>query len=233
MGRFEIQEKAAAGEIQDLYFSVDIETSGLVPLHNSMFSIGAVAIHGDEIISSFTRNLEVLDPFNFDYDTRLWWQNYPDAWIAHRMLPIVAPNVVFTDFGLWIDSVLQPNEIPVFLAYPATFDFSWCLAYGTKFAPELWKFAFAGFDMQSYAAALLNVPFSQARAKNWPKEWRAGTSTHTHIALDDAIEQAKQFIEMRKWGKKHLRNVISLGRGNATMLGDNVTQFLNQGDSYA
>lgn len=196
--RSEEVDKAADGQLDDLYFSVDIESSGLVPLFHSMYSVGVAAIRGDEIIGTFERNLHVLDPFKRDPDTTEFWNKFPAAWEAHRKGILSQPADAFRELGIWIDEIKKPSEIPVFLAYPATFDFAWCLQYGQAFAPSYWKFAYAGFDMQSYAACLLNIPFSRARGKNWPKKWTNHTSHHSHVALEDSIEQAKTFIQMRK-----------------------------------
>lgn len=191
--------------MSDLYFSVDVETSGPTPLYHSMFSIGVAVIREDKIVSEFTRNLQVLDPYVLEDEpipgyisTKRFWETYPDAWKAHRSGTLYTPEKAFSDLGVWVDEVRQLGELPVFLAYPATFDFAWCLAYGRKFASRDWKFGFSGFCMQSFAAAILNVPFSQARSKNWPRAWKSHTSSHTHIAVQDAVEQAKTFIEMRK-----------------------------------
>jgi hypothetical protein len=197
MGRFEDQEAAARGELADLYFSVDMEASGPVPLYHSMYSFGVAAIRGDEIIGTFERNLFTLNPYVVDPETNLFWNEFPKAWEAHRSGILHPPATAMRELGEWVSSIKLVREIPVFLAYPATFDFSWMMAYGMKFAPDYWEFAYAGFDMQSYAACLLNLPFSQARGKNWPERWTNHTKTHTHVALQDAIEQAKDFIEMR------------------------------------
>ncbi len=46
---------------KELYFSVDIESDGPIPIRNSMLSFGAAAFTEDgELVGKFTRNLELL-----------------------------------------------------------------------------------------------------------------------------------------------------------------------------
>jgi DNA polymerase III alpha subunit (gram-positive type) len=197
---------------QDLYFSVDIETTGLIPVKHSILSLGACAIRDDEIFGQFERNIlpqpgTVMDgedgsnvEAGFD-TTKAFWDKFPAAFAATQVNQVPVKQA-FQEFGSWVKELVRPNEYPIFLAYPATFDFTFCSVLCNLYCPEAWPFGFAAFDMQSYAAALLNVPFSQARAKNWPKEWTKVAGRHEHIALSDAIGQAKSFIAMRKWAKE-------------------------------
>lgn len=191
------REQAANGEKHDLYFSVDVETSGFVPMYHSMFSFGAAVVRGDEIVGTFERNLDVLNPFIQDIDNRRFWDEHPVAWQSHRKNIVKLPTAM-SEFHQWVKSVSRSDEVPVFLAYPAAFDFAWMMGYGERFSPVNYPFGHAALCMQSYAAALLNVPFSQARQKNWPNAWQRHMR-HTHIALNDAMDQAKAFIEMQRY----------------------------------
>jgi DNA polymerase III alpha subunit (gram-positive type) len=189
-------------ETKECFFSVDIESTGLIPIRNSMLSIGAVAIRDNEIIDTFTYNIEELPFAVWDESTLEFWRKFPAALEAAKINP-KSPRFVFTEFGKWVRGTTRKDEIPVFIAYPVTFDFTFCSIYGNTFAPDYWPFGFAGLEMQSTAAAVLNVPFNQARAKNWPKSWTKDTGRHPHIALPDAIQQAKAFINMNK----HLKSM--------------------------
>jgi DNA polymerase III alpha subunit (gram-positive type) len=207
MSRDNIQDTVIETQKKDLYFSVDVETTGLIPVKHSILSLGAVAIRNDEILGEFERNIfpqpeAVWQPAEYGLDSNEeFWNKFPEAFQA-TLVNQVDVKDAFVDFGNWVRGLTRPNEYPVFLAYPATFDFTFCSVLCNIYCPESWLFGFAGFDMQSYAAALLGVPFSQARAKNWPKFWTKVAGRHEHVALSDAIGQAKTFIEMRKYAQQ-------------------------------
>lgn len=241
MSRDTIQDAQIETPKFDLYFSVDVETLGLIPVRNSLISLGAAVIRDDEIIDTFSRNVteqpgtiwggaeEAMDPGMLTI--REFWLKFPEAYKATQVRPIDV-TAAFMEFGTWVRSHVRSSEYPIFLAYPATFDFTFCSVLCNLHCPEYWPFGFAAFDMQSYAAAILNVSFSQARSKNWPKQWRSHTRTHTHIAVDDAIEQAKTFIEMRKWlrDRSVSNSTISTGRGSVAV-GGSFSGFINTGNN--
>ena len=228
MAREAEREAAMRGERKDLYFSVDVETSGLVPMYHSMYSFGVVAIRDGEIVDTFEHNLEPLNPFVRDNDNIRFWKEHQAAWEAHRRFPILKPNVAFNELHEWVRYTTQSDEVPVFVAYPAAFDFGWMEQYGDRFSPDNYPFGHSAFCMQSMAATILNVPFSQAREKNWPEAWRKEMS-HTHIALNDALDQARVFILMQKELPLHRRGVFAANRGVA--IGGNITgSVINIGD---
>jgi hypothetical protein len=51
--------------------------------------------------------------------------------------------------------------------------------------------------MKSYAMALMGTEFRKSTKRNMPKRWFS-KSPHTHVALDDAIEQGHLFMSMLK-----------------------------------
>jgi hypothetical protein len=51
-------------------------------------------------------------------------------------------------------------------------------------------------DVSSYAHAVLKTKlFDDATKSKFPKRWRT-TSPHTHLAVDDAIEQGELFLNI-------------------------------------
>ncbi len=188
----------------DLYISVDIETNGPIIGQNAMLSFGCAALRGDEIVSTFTRNLIIPEGTTTDADTMEFWAQYPDAYKATQVNQD-APEDAFKALCSWVFDLKLEDEIPVFMATPIGMDFSWMFYYGMNVAPVQWwkTFNFQGLDIQSYAVAAFNKPYIHSAKKYWPKKCRKPETwegfTHTHVALDDAIEQALQFVEIRKY----------------------------------
>jgi hypothetical protein len=183
----------------ELYISVDIETDGPVPGLHSMLSIGAAAIRDEEVFSTYSANLELVGTEQ-DQETMLdFWAVFPTAYKATRE-NLVSPAFAIREFCQWVKDMKRPDEIPVFVAYPVTYDFSWLFYYGMNFARKQWwdTFKFQGLDMKSYAMATTGALYTYSDKANWPELWKMETPVHTHLAIDDAIEQAHQFIAMRR-----------------------------------
>ena len=56
-------------------------------------------------------------------------------------------------------------------------------------------FSHSALDMKSFAMALLGKGYRESTKRNMPKTW-FDALPHTHIALDDAIEQGALFCNM-------------------------------------
>ena len=84
--------------------------------------------------------------------------------------------------------------IPVFVAYPAGFDFTFVYWYLIRFAGYS-PFSFSGIDIKTYAMALMGKPYRRSTKRNMPKRW-FDKMPHTHVALDDALEQGALFCNM-------------------------------------
>ena len=83
---------------------------------------------------------------------------------------------------------------PVFVGYPAGFDFLFVYWYIKHFGFDS-PFSFSALDIKTYAMATMKTEYRQSTKKNMPKRWFSD-APHTHIALDDAIEQGKLFCNM-------------------------------------
>lgn len=190
----------------EIYFITDIETDGPIPGPHSMLSFASVAIdeHG-ESLSEFSINLETLPDASAHPVTATFWRSEPDAWAACRS-DTIAPNVAMKAFVKWVYEVVGKHSAPVFVGYPAGFDFTfmfWYLQYFTGGSPFSWS----ALDMKSFAMALTGLPFKQSIKPRLPSEWLPQDMPHTHIALDDAREQAHIFASMIKvWREMHATN---------------------------
>jgi hypothetical protein len=57
---------------------------------------------------------------------------------------------------------------------------------------------FASLDLRSYAAAVLKRQYRHVGKRQYPPEWLDENLPHTHVALDDAIEQGCILINMMR-----------------------------------
>ena len=83
---------------------------------------------------------------------------------------------------------------PVFVAYPTGFDFLFVYWYLIRFTGES-PFSHSALDIRSYAMAVLKKDYRESSKKNMPKNW-FDPEKHSHVALDDAIEQGTLFCNM-------------------------------------
>ncbi len=175
----------------EIYISVDIESDGPIPGPHSMLSFGAAAFTADgTMVDTFTRNLDRLEGASPHPDTDRFWRENPKAYQATRT-DLQPPDKAMPDFLAWVNAL---NGRAVFVAYPAGFDFTFMYWYMIRFAGRS-PFSFSALDMKSFAMALLNSGYRDATKRNMPRRWFS-KRRHTHVALDDAIEQGELFANM-------------------------------------
>lgn len=177
----------------EIYLSTDVETDGPIPGPHSMLSFASAAFTPDkQLLSTFTANLTTLPGAVPDDKTMAWW-NQPENRAAYdaTRTNLQDPALAMTAYVNWIDSL--PGK-PVFVAYPAGFDFLFVYWYLIRFAGRS-PFSHSALDIKTYAMALLKSEYRNATKRNMPKAW-FDDSPHTHVALDDAIEQGHLFCNM-------------------------------------
>lgn len=179
--------------MRELYVSTDIETNGPIVGKHAMLSIGSAVFTADkQLLATFSANLETPPDSESDERTMAWWATQPEAWAACRVNP-EAPKTVMTRYAAWLKTL--PGK-PVFVGYPAAFDFPYVLWYLNHYTGEN-PFGYAVVDIKTYAMAILRKPYHQCGRASMPAEW-FDPSPHTHIALDDAMEQGQLFCNMLK-----------------------------------
>jgi len=176
----------------EVYVSTDIESDGPIPGPYSMLSFASVAFSAEGTeVSHFTANLELLDSATADPDTMAWWAKQGDAYARTRE-NVVNPRYAMEDYVTWLRQL--PGK-PVFVGYPAGFDFTFIRWYLVNFT-GVDPFSFAALDMKTLAMALLGGEFRAATKRNFPKHWFPKNLPHTHVALEDAREQGYIFTKM-------------------------------------
>lgn len=177
--------------MNEIYVSTDIESDGPIPGPNSMLSFGSAAFTRDgTMIGTFSANLETLEGASGDSSTMKWWEGQGDAWTACRQ-DLQKPAEAMKAYVGWVKSL--PGK-PVFVGYPASFDFMFVYFYMIKFVGES-PFSFSALDIKTFAMAKLGLPYRECTKRNFPKHW-FGKTRHTHVAIDDAIEQGELFINI-------------------------------------
>ncbi len=185
---------------QEVYISTDVETDGPIPGPHSMLSLGSAAYLEDKtLVSTFTANLELLPGAEGNPHTMAWWATQPVAWEACRR-DVQSPATAMKAYVAWIKRL---DGRPVFVAYPAGFDFTFVYWYLVRFTGES-PFSHSALDIKTLAMALLGTPYRDSTKRRMPRSW-FDPHRHTHVALDDAIEQGALFCNMLAEARKTIR----------------------------
>lgn len=175
----------------EIYVSTDIEADGPIPGPHSMLSIASAAFLPDKtIVSSFSANLETLPGATQDPRTMEWWQGFPQAWEECRR-DQRSPADAMADYVKWLQAL--PGR-PVFLGWPASWDFMWVYWYLVRFTGER-PFRESALDIRSYAMGMRRSNFHMTSRSYLPKRW-FDERPHSHVALEDALEQGAIFCNM-------------------------------------
>ena len=180
-------------QINEVFFSTDVETDGPIPGPNSMLSFASAAYRDEKLIGTFAANLELLDGAFPNPDTAKFWSENISAYEQTRV-DLRSPETAMKAYVAWVKSL---GGKPVFVAYPAGFDFMFAYWYLIRFAGES-PFSFSALDTKTAAWAVLGGEYRGATKRNMPKRWFPEGKPHTHVALDDAIEQGELFLNIRR-----------------------------------
>lgn len=178
----------------EIYVSVDVEADGRIPGRHSMLSFASAAFTLEKaVLATFSANLETLEGAGCDPQVMAWWRGQPAAWAACRENPR-DPAEAMDAFASHLKTAVGRHGKPVFMGFPAAYDFGWINWYLHAFTGGN-PFGISGLCLKSTAAAILKCDYRQASKRNFPKRW-FDRLPHTHVALDDAIEQGAMGINM-------------------------------------
>lgn len=182
---------------EEIYISIDVETNGPIPGKYSMLSLGAAAYLLDKtLVDTFSINFKTLPNAIEHPETMAWWLNREKTYNLTRV-DQVEPKEAMSNFLEWIEDttlVEDKKYKPVCVCYPSGFDFTFIYWYFSNFLDEC-PFGFSALDLKSYACAVMGTPFKRTTKSRMPKHW-FDKFEHTHIAVDDAIEQGALAINM-------------------------------------
>lgn len=182
--------------MKEIYFSIDIETDGPIPENNSMLSCALVPCTRNEIIDDgISVNFELLPNAIQDKETMNFWSKYKKEYEATRnnLLNPVEGIKLLNEYIIKTSDKLQP----VIIGYPVFFDYMFFYWYQIKFT-NYSPTSFSALDIKTLASEKLQIPYKMSTKRNFPKHWFDPNKKHTHIALDDAYEQAYMFIKMNE-----------------------------------
>ena len=176
----------------EIYVSTDIEADGPIPGPHSMLSFASAAYLADKtLISTYSANLATLPQAQAHPATMAWWQQFPQAWEACRV-HVRPPEQVMPEYLAWLQAL--PGR-PVFVGWPASWDFMWIYWYLVRFTGER-PFRENAVDIRSYAMGMRKSDFRRTTRSYLPQRWYDQGLHHTHVALDDAREQGALFCNM-------------------------------------
>jgi hypothetical protein len=175
----------------EIYVSTDIEADGPIPGPYSMLSLGSAAFRGDgSLIGTFSANLKTLDGASEHPATMAWWAGRPEAWKACRENPRDVREAM-EEYVSWLEGL--PGR-PVFVGYPAAYDFTFVYWYLIRFAGRS-PFSHSALDIKTLAMVLLRTEYRATTKRAMPRRW-FGDAPHGHVALGDAIEQGQLFCNL-------------------------------------
>ncbi|SEL73200.1 hypothetical protein SAMN05216359_11530 [Roseateles sp. YR242] len=177
--------------MNEIYLSTDIETDGPIPGPHSMLSFASAAYTADkQLVATFSANLETLPGASAHPETAAWWATQPEAWAA-CLTHLETPESAMRRYVDWITTL--PGK-PVFVGYQAGFDLLFVYWYLIRFTGKS-PFSFSALDIKSYGMAVLGTDFRATTKRQMPKHW-FDALPHTHVALDDPIEQGAMFCNI-------------------------------------
>lgn len=176
---------------REIYVSTDIESDGPIPGPHSMLSFASAAFWPDKtLVGTFSANLDTLPGATGHPETMAWWATQPEAWAACRA-DLEPPEAAMQRYLTWLQGL--PGK-PVFVAYPVAFDFMFVCWYLQRFTGQN-PFSHSALDVKTLAMAMLKRDYRNSTKRNFPRHWFDDVP-HTHVALDDAIEQGRMFCNM-------------------------------------
>lgn len=186
----------------DAYFSADVETDGPIPGPFSMLSFALVyaGSFDGKLFSRPTNYKTILykevKPISETFQQEALEVNGLDR--SRLRLEGETPDKAMTAAYRWVKEIAgQAN--PVLVAYPLSFDWSWLYWYFIRFSEIGSPFGYSQcFDIKTALAVKAGVPVSEAGRSRLDQSLKAKHS-HTHHAIDDAIEQAEIFANVFEW----------------------------------
>jgi DNA polymerase III alpha subunit (gram-positive type) len=176
---------------KEIYVSTDVEADGPIPGPHSMLSLGCAAYtSGKQLLATFEANLETLPGAQGHPETMKWWAGQPQAWQDCRS-NLQQPASAMQRFHEWLRAL--PGK-PVFVAYPAAYDFMFVYWYLIRFVGSS-PFSHSALDTKTLAMVGLQSGYHEASKRHMPARW-FDDLPHTHKALDDAIEQGALFCNI-------------------------------------
>lgn len=163
-----------------------------------MLSFGLAAFTLEkQLVGTFSRNLELLDGADLDERTMKWWAQAGQAEAYKKSREdLNSARGAMVDCKSWLDEMRVYGR-PIVCGAPSGFDFTFMYYYFQRFLGES-PIGFASLDLRTYAAAVMKRQYRHVGKRQYPADWIDDNLPHTHVALDDAIEQGCILINMMR-----------------------------------
>ena len=181
-------EYPAPPVILDRFISVDVEASGPVPGEFSMLSLGACVVGKTE--EQFYVELKPITDQQDAEAMRVNGLNHDDLQ-RHG----TEPRQAMLAFESWIHHSTPDGYRPIFVAYPATFDWMFVAYYFHRFLARN-PFGVSGLDVTSMYAGQVSTASGPPWTVGQLEQRLAADLPLTHNALEDAIAQSAVFEQL-------------------------------------
>jgi ribonuclease T len=173
----------------EIFISVDVESSGPIPGEYSLLSIGACNV--DDARQTFSCELK---PINSNADPKaLEISGFSLEDLARNGTP---PTEAMNAFLVWLQSIADESDALVFVGFNAPFDWSFINYYFHKFVGRN-PFGFAGLDIKAYYVGATGCRWADTRSSAIDAALNP-IHKSDHSALHDAQYQAELFRLIRR-----------------------------------
>lgn len=183
---------------QEMFVSVDVESSGPIPGEFSMLSLGACLV--DSPSTAFSMELQPLNG-NFEAEALAVTGLSMDD-LARTGLP---PEEGMSKFASWIEMHVPGDATPIFVGLNASFDWSFVNYYFHRFIGTN-PFGFAALDIKALFMGATACDWQETKSSSIAKLVRPSLKS-SHDALDDARYQAELFRLIREVAARKSRAV--------------------------
>ena len=174
------------------YFSVDVETTGLVPFVHDVTALSVVEIMTEEHMTC-----QLTEPeggWHWDPDTSVWAKHNIPASVG--LWPVFKPEIAVEGIARLLSGFPKPWT---FVAWPTSMDYPFMQSIYRRagIAPtmNLMPFHYRTFDVKSFIAGRYNVPLDADRDtinKTVGFElWTEPAKEQAHDPFYDALEQGR------------------------------------------
>ena len=122
-----------------------------------------------------------------------WWAAHGEAWAVCRADPR-DPREAMEGFRAWVKRLEKTHGTPVMVALPAAYDAMWVQWYLHRFVGED-PFRRRAVDLKTLAMVAMGAGYRATAKARMPRHWRPARH-HSHVAVEDAIEQGELFVNV-------------------------------------
>lgn len=180
--------------ILDRFISVDVEASGPVPGEFSMLSLGACVVGKTD--EQFYVELKPITRKQDAEAMRVNGLNHDD--LEQRGTD---PMQAMLAFESWLHHATPVGYRPIFVAYPATFDWMFVAYYFHRFLARN-PFGVSGLDLTSMYAGQVSTAIGLTWTVDELEQRLAADLPLTHNALEDAMAQSAVFEQLLRRRKE-------------------------------